>query len=316
MYELADGGEHAAAQPLLGEGAEEALDEVEPGSACRREVTVRVHLELLELMGAKEPIMKTNRTLNTDRSPLAAAVAAVLVTLAATGEPAQAQRSEDPREYARLLATEMRGPRDVIYISRIGCPADGAWEREAFEELYRMAEESDFETQRSILGAVGRSLRPGRCPEVEPWLREQLEKVYSDYKDEADSYNVTLMWNLTSTMSWAKEQASHDLVREIAMDADVGEFYRRIAAETMVAQRFGGPPSWDEMQRNPATRKRWFDAQRAVLFELAVAPPLPEFELSLRIDLRRFLESQGRDVEAFNREYRERLIATGRIPPR
>ena len=260
--------------------------------------------------------MKTNRTLNTDRSPLAVAVAAVLITLAATGEPAQAQRSEDPREYARLLATEMRSPRGVIYASRIGCPADGAWEREAFDELYRMAEESDFEMRWSILRAVGRALeRDDPCPEVEPWLREQLEKAYRDY-GEANPNTLALMWDLTSTMRWAKEQASHDLVREIAMDADVSESYRRIAAETMLAQRFGGPPSWDEMQRNPATRKRWFDAQRAVLFELAVAPPLPEFELSLRIDLRRFLESQGRDVEVFNREYRERLIATGRILPR
>ena len=141
-----------------------------------------------------------------------------------------------------------------------------------------------------------------------------MEKAYRDY-GEANPNTLALMWNLTSTMRWAKEQASHDLVRDIAMDADVSGLYRRTAAETMLAQRFGGPPSWDEMQRNPATRKRWFDAQRAVLFELAVAPPLPEFELSLRTALRRFLESQGRDVEVFNREYRERLIATGRIPP-
>ncbi|MCE2455684.1 MAG: hypothetical protein J4G12_07645, partial [Gemmatimonadetes bacterium] len=114
-------------------------------------------------------------------------------------------------------------------------------------------------------------------------------------------------------MRWAKERASHELVRDIAMDADVGEFYRRLAAETMVNQRFGGPPPWDEIQRDAATKERWFGAHRAVLFELAAGPPLPEFELSTRNYVREFLESQGRDVEAFAREYEERLIVTGRI---
>ena len=251
---------------------------------------------------------KTDRTLKSNRSPLAAAAAAAaaaLLALAPTGEPAQAQRPEDPREFARLLATEMRSPRGTIFTSRIGCPADGAWERAAFDELYRVAEESDMGMRQSILSAIGRALRDP-CPEVEPWLREQLEEVYRDYKDEAGPY--TLMLDMLYIMSWAKERASLDLVRDIAMDADVGEFYRSLAAETMVDQRFGGPTSWDESQR-----ERWFDAHRAVLFELAAGPPLPEFELSTRNYVREFLESKGRDVEAFAREYEERLIVTGRI---
>ena len=261
--------------------------------------------------------MKTNRTLNTERSPLAA-VAAALIALAATGEPVQAQRSEDPREYARLLATEMRSPRGVIYASDIGCPADGAWEREAFDELYRMAEESDFEMRESILRAVGRALdRDDPCPEVEPWLREQLERVYSDYKDEAEPYTLALMMNLLYSMRWAKEQASHDLVRDIAMDADAGGFNRNSAASTMLDQRFGRP--FDSVQIwDPDNLERWFHAQKAVLFELAAGPPLPEFEFGTSMSMRIFLESQGRnlDVEAFDLEYEERLIATGRIPPR
>ncbi|MCE2422004.1 MAG: hypothetical protein J4G03_01595, partial [Gemmatimonadetes bacterium] len=80
-------------------------------------------------------------------------------------------------------------------------------------------------------------------------------------------------------------------------------------------QRFGRP--FDSVQIwDPDNLERWFDAQRAVLFELAAGPPLPEFEFGTRIAMRRFLESQGRDVEAFDREYKERLIATGRILPR
>ena len=251
--------------------------------------------------------MKTDRTLKHNRSPLAAAAAAALIALAPTGEPAQAQRPEDPREFARLLATEMRSPRGTIFASRIGCPADGAWERAAFDELYRMAEESDMEMRQSILSAIGSALYLDPCPEVEPWLREQLEEVYRDYKDEAGG-PYTLMLPMLYIMRWAKERASLDLVRDIAMDADVGEFYRSLAAETMVDQRFGGPTSWDESQR-----ERWFDAHRAVLFELAAGPPLPEFELSTRNYVREFLKSQGRDVEAFAREYEERLIVTGRI---
>ena len=262
--------------------------------------------------------MKTNRTLNIDRSSLAAAVAAALIGLAATGEPAQAQRSEDPREYARLLATEMRSPRGTIYTSRIGCPADGAWEREAFDELYRLGEDSDFEMRESILRAVGRALeRDDPCPEVEPWLREQLERVYRDYKDEAEPYTLALMMNLLYSMRWAKEQASHDLVRDIAMDADAGGFNRNSAASTMLDQRFGRP--FDSVQIwDPDNLERWFDAQKAVLFELAAGPPLPEFEFGTSMSMRIFLESQGRnlDVEAFDLEYEERLIATGRIPPR
>ena len=190
---------------------------------------------------------------------------------------------------------------------RAGCPADGGYGEAAYEALV-LAAETDAELRgevRILLGVRltmwGKGARDeGNCtddiPGFEAWLAGQLRREWEGGAMKDGNTEPTLARGLLYSLEWSANPATHALVREIARDSTLWEQHRLYAAHKMV------------QQRKRAGGETHFDAQQAVLFDLATAPPLPDFEWELRRSL-----SKARGA-AFDQEYERVLRSAGRIP--
>ncbi len=251
-----------------------------------------------------------HRSLSTIVFAISFAALAVPRLAAQERPPAWTRLPEDPSELPRLVAAgEQRA--SVVFFT-MGCPSDGGWAGLALEALLQAAE-TDFEVRRSLASAFGHAVRwrdrwgeehpcPTEVPRYEAWLAGQLRREWQEGLLLEGNEEPVLAWSLIRGLGASRNPATHALVREIARDADVGEFFRRHAASFMVDHHFGAlmlDPDYDD--------PRVLDAYQAVLFDLATAPPLIEFEINARAIVR---SQRG---ESFEREYERVLREAGRI---
>lgn len=220
---------------------------------------------------------------------LAAAFVATLVT-----PPATAAQDKLPRSLARLGLPE--DPADVpnrvltrglpiFHVFEAGCPSDGGWAAAAFAALEKAAE-TDEEIRWALAASLGArvlsgNLCPSDLPGFEAWLAGQLRRRWSDGamsdktgatgEEGGSPDNQTFF--LLSYVSLSRDSATRALVRDIAMDSTVADYWRDQAARTMITQRYGEDLGGKDLEND----QRYQDAARSVLSDLATGPPLPGF---------------------------------------
>jgi TonB family protein len=190
---------------------------------------------------------------------------------------------DDPKDVPHLVST-----RDlpIFHVFEVGCPSDGGWAAAAFAALEEAAE-TDWKI-RLLLGrtlgtrVLSRDLCLSDLPGFEAWLADQLRQQWSDgvlpdedgVMSDEDSDSTNWPFYLLGYTSLSKDSATRALVRDIAMDSTVTDYWRDQAARTMITQRYGE----DLVGKDLRNDQRYWDAVRSVLSDLASGPPLPEFQ--------------------------------------
>ena len=249
---------------------------------------------------------------NIRKLPTAATLTLILgvsipISLAAQDKPPQSLARlglpDDPAGVPHLVAT-----RDlpIFHLFEVGCPADGGWVAAAFAALEAAAETDTIVQARlgSALGArvLSRELCPDDLPRFETWLADELRREWSGGMLAGFDPDDMRPFSLMTFLSFARDPATWTLFRDIATDAEVAGYWRDQAAGGMVDQRYGE----ESARTDRVTDRRYLDALRSVLFDLAHGPPLPEFEERTAAWLR---DTLGR---SFQREYDQVLRDAGR----
>ena len=190
---------------------------------------------------------------------------------------------DDPKDVPRLVLT-----RDlpIFFVFEAGCPSDGGWAAAALAALEEAAE-TDRKLRSLLamtLGArvLSRDLCISDLPSFEAWLADQLRQQWSDgvLTDEdgvvSDEDNDSRNWPffLLGYISLSKDPATRALVRDIAMDSTVTDYWRGQAARTMITQRYGEDLGGKDLEND----QRYWDAAQSVVSDLASGPPLPDFQ--------------------------------------
>jgi len=174
----------------------------------------------------------------------------------------------------------------IFHFFEAGCPSDGGWAAAAFAALEKAAE-TDDDIRWALATSLGArvlsgNLCPSDVPGFEAWLAGHLRRQWSDGAmsdrvgatgDEGgDPGNWPFV--LLSYVSLSQDSATRALVRDIAMDSTVTDYWRDQAARTMITQRYGEDLGGKDLEND----QRYQDAARSVLSDLATGPPLPGFK--------------------------------------
>lgn len=227
-------------------------------------------------------------SIHTTLRPFATAFMAALVTplgMSAQDRPpeslARLGLPDDPEAVPRLVLTKGL---PIIYVFEAGCPSGGGWGAAALAALEEAAE-TDGELRSELANSLGsrvlaRDLCLSDLPRFESWLADQLRRQWSDGSlgaedggaSEEDDISPRPFF-LLSYIGLSQDSATRALVRNIAMDSTVTDYWRGQAAHTMITQRYGEDLGGKDLEND----QRYRDAARSVLSELASGPPLSEF---------------------------------------
>ena len=212
---------------------------------------------------------------------------------------------KDPREVPRLVETEQL---PIFHIYKAGCPSDGGWAAAAFASLEETAE-TNINLRKTLATSLGtRVLTGDLCtadlPRFEAWLADQLRGEWRGGLLADPQSDSVMAYSLLAFLSLSGEPATRTLVRAIAMDAMVADYWRDLAARTMVDQRYGEDVGGKDLLND----QRYLDAVQSVLADMSSGPPLPEFQESMSEWL------AAAEVEREREVARREGWATPRIP--
>ena len=271
---------------------------------------------------------------------LAAVLAAVLapVAPALAGQEyelpdslARLELPADPNEFVRQAVV---GEQDAWYLLLVGCPSEGGWAGAAFAALKHAAETDPralsvlaglwYDEQRfARREELGIETAGPSCPSDFPratadvWLAGQLRAQWEHGKLATAVTEDQTVGTLFSAMSWATAPEAFEVVRGIARDPEVDEWWRQNAARRLRYLYFGMGDR-NSPQVNSPEWERYVAATRAALFDLAAGPPIAACEPLLggcewdMFEIARGAPGEARD--AFEQEYERVLRAAGREP--
>ena len=221
-------------------------------------------------------------SIQTTLHPFATAFMAALVTplgMPAQDKPPVSVLPDDPEEVPRLVLTE---DLPIIHVFEADCPSEGGWGAAALAALEEAAE-TDGELRSELANSLGarvlaRDLCLSDLPRFESWLADQLRRRWSDGllgedAGEEDVNSAPRPFFLLAYIGLSQDSATQALVRKIAMDSTVTDYWRGQAAQTMITQRYGEDLGGKDLEND----RRYQDAARSVLSDLASGPPLSEF---------------------------------------
>ncbi|MDE2873471.1 MAG: hypothetical protein OXQ94_17480, partial [Gemmatimonadota bacterium] len=162
--------------------------------------------------------------------------------------PARLGLPEDPEEVPRLV---LASGLPIIHVFEADCPSEGGWGAAALAALEEAAE-TDTVLRSQLANTLGarvlaRDLCLSDLPRFESWLADQLHRQWGDGSmgdeeggpGEEDENPSTWPFVLLAYIGLSQDSATQALVRNIAMDSTVTDYWRGQAAQTMITQRYG-----------------------------------------------------------------------------